>query len=91
MKTMSKFSLVSSLVLLLVLASCSLAMAAKQVELLVWDLQSYANHQWYQNAIKAFTEKYPHIKLEFEPHEASLLSPSLSAPSERAMHLMWVS
>ncbi|MGI6641366.1 MAG: ABC transporter substrate-binding protein [Limnochordia bacterium] len=97
MKTMSKFSLVSSLVLLLVLASCSLAMAAKQVELVVWDLQSYANQPWYQNAIKAFTEKYPHIKLEFEPHEGVPAEPKFisairtgNAPDVGILNLYWV-
>ena len=59
MKTMSKFSFVSSLVLLLVLMLLS-RHGSKQVELVVWDLQSYANQPWYQNAIKAFTEVSPY-------------------------------
>ena len=97
MRAMHKSGLVVWMVLVLVLASWSLAMAAKKTELVVWDLQGYADQQWYKNANKAFIESHPNIKLEFEPHEGVPARPKFisavrtgNAPDVGILNLYWV-
>lgn len=97
MKSMCKSNVVVFLTLVLVLASCSFAIAATKTELVVWDLGGYAEQQWYKDANKAFMEKHPNIKLEFEPHEGVPARPKFisairtgNAPDVGILNLYWV-